>query len=100
MASIPRERRFDSTLALKRYPYGFISKRCLAHGSDVFQTMIMLRRTICMSGRRPRSYSMTSAGLSAKAPPRGGSRKRYSGARVCKRSTTRRIGIASGCSWS
>jgi fatty-acid peroxygenase len=51
MAALPRHPRLDSTLALLRAPYDFISKSCRALGSDVFETRLMLRRTICMSGR-------------------------------------------------
>jgi fatty-acid peroxygenase len=40
----------DSTLALLRNPYRFISERAKACGEDVFETRIMLRRTICMTG--------------------------------------------------
>ena len=50
MASIPRERSIDSTLALLRDPYGFIGKRCRALGCDVFETRILLSRTVCMMG--------------------------------------------------
>jgi len=50
MFSIPRERGFDSTLALKRDPYRFIPRRCAAHGADLFRTRIMLRKAICMRG--------------------------------------------------
>ena len=38
----------DSTLALARDGYAFISKRCRRYGSEVSQTRLMLRRTICM----------------------------------------------------
>jgi fatty-acid peroxygenase len=47
---IPRDQTFDSTLALARDPYGYISKRCWRYGADLFQTRIMLRKTICMTG--------------------------------------------------
>jgi fatty-acid peroxygenase len=40
----------DSTLALMRNPYGFVSARATALGEDVFETRILLRRTICMTG--------------------------------------------------
>lgn len=50
MAAIPRIG-FESTLALKRDPYGFISKRCRRLDADVFRTRLLLRRTICMTGR-------------------------------------------------
>src|SRR3546814_6381456 len=50
MPRMPRDESFDSTLALLRDPYGFISKKCRRYGSDVFETRLLLRRTICMTG--------------------------------------------------
>ena len=50
MARIPREKSFDATVALLRDPYEFVSKRCRRYGSDLFQTRLMLRKTICMTG--------------------------------------------------
>lgn len=50
MPRIPRDKRFDSTLALFRDPYEFISKRCRRYGSDLFQTRLLLQKTICMTG--------------------------------------------------
>ena len=49
---IPREAVPDSTLSLVRDPYRFIGRRCAAHGRDIFQTRILLRKTICLSGAR------------------------------------------------
>jgi fatty-acid peroxygenase len=40
----------DSTLALVRNPYRFISERAASIGEDVFETRLLLRRTICMTG--------------------------------------------------
>src|SRR5262245_22524206 len=51
MRAIPREPGFDSTLAFARDPYEFVSTRCRRHQSDVFQTRLLLRPTICMMGR-------------------------------------------------
>ncbi|HEY8539598.1 MAG: cytochrome P450 [Gammaproteobacteria bacterium] len=51
MPRIPRDKLPDSTLALFLDPYGFISKRSQRHGSDVFEARILLRDTICMTGR-------------------------------------------------
>lgn len=42
---------FDSTAALLRDGYEFISKRCLRHGSDAFETRLMLRAVTCTRGR-------------------------------------------------
>lgn len=49
--TMPRERAFDSTLALLRDPYGFIAAGCHRHRSDVFAGRLLLRPTIFMSGR-------------------------------------------------
>lgn len=50
MRAIPRDTRLDSTLALARDGYEFIPKRAERLGSDVFETRLLLRRTICMTG--------------------------------------------------
>lgn len=50
MPQIPSDGSLESTLALGRDPYGFISKRCRRLGSDLFQTRIQLHKTICMTG--------------------------------------------------
>ncbi len=50
MATIPREKGFDSSLALLRDGFTFIQKRCQRHGTDLFRTRIMLQKTICMTG--------------------------------------------------
>jgi len=50
MPHIPHERVLDSTFALVRDPYRFISDRCRHHGSDLFETRLLLQKTICMSG--------------------------------------------------
>lgn len=50
MPLIPRDEGFDSTLALLREPYEFIAKRCRRYRADVFQTRLLLRTTICMTG--------------------------------------------------
>lgn len=47
---IPRDSSPDSTLALLREGYLFISNRCDRYGSDIFQTRLMLQKTICMRG--------------------------------------------------
>ncbi|HXS28760.1 MAG TPA: cytochrome P450 [Steroidobacteraceae bacterium] len=47
---IPRDPRFDNTRALFRDPYGFVAARTRRLGSDVFETRILLRRTLCLSG--------------------------------------------------
>lgn len=50
MPSIPRDKLPESTLALFRDGYEFIGKRCERLGSDVFQTRLMLQKTVCMRG--------------------------------------------------
>lgn len=50
MSRIPLDKSFDSTLALIRDPYRFIWKRCLQYQADLFETRLVLRRTICMTG--------------------------------------------------
>jgi fatty-acid peroxygenase len=40
----------DDTLALALEGYAFIGNRCRAIGKDIFETRIMLQRTICMRG--------------------------------------------------
>ena len=50
MSRIPREKSPDSTLAFMNDPYGFISKRCQRHRSDLFEARIMLRKAIFMIG--------------------------------------------------
>lgn len=50
MPTIPRDRSPDSTLRLVLEGYAFISNRCRRYQTDIFQTRILLRRTICMRG--------------------------------------------------
>ncbi|MEU8296879.1 cytochrome P450 [Micromonospora sp. NPDC048909] len=51
MATIPADRSPESTLALLRDGYRFIGARCNRYDSDIFQTRLLLRRTICLRGR-------------------------------------------------
>ncbi len=50
MASIPRDKGPDSTLALLADGYTFIGTRCQRYGSDLFETRLMLQRAVCMTG--------------------------------------------------
>jgi len=50
MPDIPQAKGFDSTLALLQDPYGYISRTCVALGSDLFETRVLMQRTICMTG--------------------------------------------------
>ena len=40
----------DRTLALLSKGYTFIPERCRRHGTDVFETRIMLTEVVCMTG--------------------------------------------------
>lgn len=48
--AMPRPLGFDSSRALRADPYRFIATQCRALETDVFETRILLRRTICVSG--------------------------------------------------
>lgn len=50
MAGIPKDRGLDSTAALLREGYVFISRRCARYQTDVFETRLMLRKAVCMMG--------------------------------------------------
>ena len=50
MPRIPRDTSPESTLALLKDPYRFVSRRCRRHESDVFESRLMLQTTICMTG--------------------------------------------------
>lgn len=50
MPRIPRDKSLDATVSLLLDPYGFIGDRCRRHRADLFETRLMLRRTICMTG--------------------------------------------------
>jgi len=50
MASIPSAKGIVSTLALLRNPYGFIPDTCRDLEGDLFETRILLQKTICMTG--------------------------------------------------
>lgn len=50
MPAIPHENLLDHSIAFLADPYRFISRKCREHECDVFETRIMLKRTLCMSG--------------------------------------------------
>ena len=50
MPKIPQVRGIDSTLAFALDGYEFISKRCDRLQSDIFQTRLLLEKTICLRG--------------------------------------------------
>ncbi len=51
MNAIPRTGGLDNTLAFKREPYVYISRRCRSLNTDVFETRLLGRKTLCMRGR-------------------------------------------------
>lgn len=51
MNGIPRTGGLDNTLAFKRDPYDYISRRCQSLNTDVFEARLLGRRTLCMRGR-------------------------------------------------
>ncbi|WP_107669279.1 cytochrome P450 [Cyanothece sp. BG0011] len=50
MKTIPKDKGFDSSLGLLFDGYDFISKRCKRYQSNIFQTRLMLEKTICFKG--------------------------------------------------
>jgi fatty-acid peroxygenase len=48
--AIPKDDRFDSSLALLSDPYRFIGDRCRRFGTDLFEARILLHRSVCMTG--------------------------------------------------
>lgn len=50
MHPFPTTGSFDSTLALRRDPYRFISNQCNRHASDAFETRLLLQKMTCIRG--------------------------------------------------
>lgn len=50
MTKMPSIGQLDSTLAFRSDPYRFISTHCKRLQSDLFQTRILLQKTVCMTG--------------------------------------------------
>jgi fatty-acid peroxygenase len=50
MDKIPKDNSFDSTFAFIKEGYSFIRNRCNELESDIFQTRMLLKKTICMKG--------------------------------------------------
>ncbi|WP_299932510.1 cytochrome P450 [uncultured Nocardioides sp.] len=48
--TLPDIRTADSTIALLRDPYRYISRRAAELGEDIFETRLLLRPTTCMTG--------------------------------------------------
>lgn len=51
MASIPRDSIFDSSLALLKEGNTFIYNRCKKLNSDIFETRLLLKKTVCIQGK-------------------------------------------------
>lgn len=68
----PRAPGFDSTLALQQEGYDFIRNRCQQMDTDVFETRLLLKPTICMVGREASElfYDETKFKRSGAAPTR------------------------------
>lgn len=50
MGEIPRDQSLEGTLNLIREGYQFISNRCRRYETDVFETRLLLEKTLCMRG--------------------------------------------------
>ncbi|MBE9045572.1 cytochrome P450 [Pleurocapsales cyanobacterium LEGE 10410] len=50
MLQIPQVRIFDSTLLLALNGYRFISQQCQCYQTDIFQTRLLFKKTICFQG--------------------------------------------------
>lgn len=50
MPGIPRDGLPDSSLAFKRFGYGFIGRRCERFDSDIFETRLLGKRWYCVRG--------------------------------------------------
>ncbi|MDF2472349.1 MAG: cytochrome [Anaerocolumna sp.] len=51
LRKMPREKTLDSSCLLLMEGYRFIQKRCCKYQSDLFQTRLMGKKVICMSGK-------------------------------------------------
>ena len=88
MPEIPHNRWPDSTLALASDPYPFISGPCRRCRSNLFQTRILLRKTICMIGAEMARLIYDADRLHA-AAPRPSDPRRCSSARAACRGWTK-----------
>lgn len=50
MSQIPQVRTIDSTLLLALNGYQFISQQCDRYQTDIFQTRLLFKPTICFKG--------------------------------------------------
>lgn len=46
MPSMPRDQALDSTIALLNEGYAFIPNRCRRYQTDIFETRLLLQKTI------------------------------------------------------
>ncbi len=98
MPRIPRDKSFESTLALIRDPYRFIAKRCRRYGADLFETRLRLQRTICMTGPEAARLFYDPSHFERRDAMPKAIQKTLLGQGACKASTVRRTGAASRCS--
>src|SRR5690625_7831989 len=83
MHPFPTTGSFDSTLALRRDPYRFISNQCNRHASDAFETRLLLQKMTCIRGEEAAKVFYDTAFFS----------------RVGVRSEERRVGKECGSWW-
>jgi fatty-acid peroxygenase len=50
MSNIPQDKALDSTLWLILDGYNFIANRCRRYRTDIFETRLLFRKTICLTG--------------------------------------------------
>lgn len=72
MRPLPTDTSLDSTLALRRDPYRFISHQCDRYDSDAFETRLLLQKTICIRGEEAAKlfYDTTHFSRAGVAPSR------------------------------
>lgn len=63
MSRFPHPHTLDSTLSLLRNPYGFISSTSQQLGTDIFETRLLLERTICLTGSDAAEFFYSSSEL-------------------------------------
>jgi hypothetical protein len=50
ISKIPKDKSFESSLAVLMEGYNFIRNRCRRYGTDIFESRVMLEKVICMTG--------------------------------------------------
>lgn len=66
MADLPDNGQLDSTRALLRDPYRFISRTCQELGTDAFRTRLLMGKAICLTGAEAAEMFYTSPHLQRK----------------------------------